>query len=177
MAYTVDQKAKAIAIINRHDGQVTAEALGYIQAIRGLKNVTKVTVLRWLKEAELPKNVTENTPENVPNVTEKKRPVTQADIDAAEVALDDLFEKVARKYLGHALNSEVVKETKGKEAVIAAATATDKMRLLRNLPTEIVSILPEVLEALQRAGKNPYDVLLRLKEAANGSISDQAHLH
>ncbi len=175
MAYTVEQKAAAIAIVNRHDGQVSAEALGYIQAIRGLKNVTRKTVLRWLKEGGSPQNVTENVSENVTNVTEKKRPVTQADIDAADVALDDLFERVARKYLAHALNSEVVKEAKGKEAVIAAATATDKMRLLRDLPTEIVGIIPGFVEDARRKGYDPIQLLVDLREAINASPDAPLH--
>lgn len=175
MAYTVEQKAKAIAIVRQHDGQVTAEALDYIRGIRGLKNVNKVTVLRWLKDAPPIENATETNTENVSNVTAKKRAVTQADISQAEQALDEIFEKVARRYLSHALEGDVVADTKGKDAIIAAATATDKMRLLRNLPTEIVGILPGLIEKLQRAGQDPVQVFMRMEAALDGSINQEVH--
>jgi transposase-like protein len=53
--------------------------------------------------------------------------------------LDTLFEQVARLYLGQAMTKEVISRASGKDAVIAAATATDKMRLLQNKPTAINS--------------------------------------
>ena len=51
--------------------------------------------------------------------------------------LSDLFESAARKYLAHASDDEVVRQTRGRDAVFSAAIATDKMQLLRNLPTSI----------------------------------------
>jgi transposase-like protein len=53
--------------------------------------------------------------------------------------LSDVFERVARQYLDRALSDEATNDTKGKDAVIAAATATDKMQLLRGKPTAIVA--------------------------------------
>lgn len=65
---------------------------------------------------------------------------------AAEGPLDDVFENLARTYAAHALDPATVKDVKGDRAVVAAATALDKMRLLRNLPTEIVEVLPDLTE-------------------------------
>jgi hypothetical protein len=42
----------------------------------------------------------------------------------------DLYDQVTRAYLGRALDPDVVGKTSGKDAVVAAATATDKHRLL-----------------------------------------------
>lgn len=57
--------------------------------------------------------------------------------DVKKEDLSSLFERVARLYIGQALKAQTVGGTKGKDAVIAAATATDKMRLLNNEPTSI----------------------------------------
>jgi len=65
---------------------------------------------------------------------------------AAEGPLDDVFENLARTYAAHALDPATVKDVKGDRAVVAAATALDKMRLLRNLPTAIVEVLPDLTE-------------------------------
>lgn len=51
--------------------------------------------------------------------------------------LSAIFERVARIYLKHAEGDEIVAETKGKDAIIAAATATDKHQLLEGKPTQI----------------------------------------
>lgn len=84
--------------------------------------------------------------------------------------LADLYEHVSRRYLAHAIQDDVVDELSGKDAVIAAATATDKMRLLRGLPTEIVAILPDVIQAIEKLGQKPSDVFNRIIErAANES--------
>jgi transposase-like protein len=58
-------------------------------------------------------------------------------------SLSTLFEKCTRDYLGQATDPKVVKATRGKDAVIAAATALDKLRLLNGeddstAPKEIV---------------------------------------
>ena len=46
-----------------------------------------------------------------------------------------MFEDTARAYLEHALNTEVIDKVSGQAAVLAAATAVDKMRLDRGLPS------------------------------------------
>ena len=77
------------------------------------------------------------------------------------------FENVAYDMLNQASDPEVIAEMGGKDAVIAAATATDKMRLLRGLPTEIVQILPNFIEAVEKLGQSPQDVMKRIIERAN----------
>jgi transposase-like protein len=63
-------------------------------------------------------------------------------VPAAEGALGDICERLARIYLTQAQNPEVVKATSGPAAMTSAAIAIDKMRLLRgeeaqNTPTAI----------------------------------------
>ena len=54
-----------------------------------------------------------------------------------ETTLCDVFESVARKYLAHASEDEVVAQTRGRDSVFSAAIAADKMQLLRGQPTSI----------------------------------------
>jgi hypothetical protein len=56
-------------------------------------------------------------------------------------ALSTLFERIARKYLDRAEEDDAIASTRGKDAIIAAATATDKMLLLRGQPTAITQSL------------------------------------
>lgn len=88
---------------------------------------------------------------------EQNPPPDQLVTDKKE-ELADVFERAAYTYLHHALKDDVVSEVSGNAAMIAAATATDKMRLLRGLPTEIVQLLPDVLNALRVLGMSPADV-------------------
>lgn len=109
------------------------------------------TLQRWFHKQE------GSPPDNV--VVEQKK------------ALAELFEEAAYKYVNHAMHEDVVSDTTGPQAMIAAGTAVDKMRLLRGLPTEIVQIIPEVVSALQAAGEDPQQVFQRLIEAANARVN------
>jgi hypothetical protein len=82
-------------------------------------------------------------------------------------ALADQFEEVAYKMLLHAGDQDVIDAMTGNAAVIAAATAVDKMRLLRNLPTEIVAIVPQLVYALTQAGLDPVLTFNRMLEKAH----------
>ena len=73
----------------------------------------------------------------------------------ASKSLDEMFEDIARAYLDHALKDDVIDRTSGQAAVLAAATAVDKMRLLRVLPPEIVAILPQLIVAINERGLKP----------------------
>lgn len=85
--------------------------------------------------------------------------------------LADEFENIARKMLLHAGNQDVIDSMTGNAAVLAAATAVDKMRLLRNLPTEIVQIVPQLVYALEQAGLDPVLTFERMLQKAH----DQAN--
>lgn len=62
-----------------------------------------------------------------------------------------LFDKVARLYLGRAMSADAVDETKGKDAVIAAATATDKVQLLKGSPTEITEAQVKIVRVPEKS--------------------------
>jgi hypothetical protein len=81
--------------------------------------------------------------------------------------LADTFEQIAEKYLQHASQDTVVTESKGKEAVMTAAIAVDKMRLLRNLPTEIVGVIPAMQASIEKSGESLQLVMPILVELLN----------
>ena len=171
MAYSAEQKAMAIAIIKRHGG-MTNQAVALVREALSAPGLSKSTLHGWLP-SDFEPNRTSRTEPVEPNRTAKKETgaVVTPEVQAlAEVALDDLFENVARTYIQHSLKDDVLKEVKGKEAVIAAATAVDKMRLLRDLPTEIVTIIPELMHALNAAGLRPYDTIRQMIQKANERV-------
>lgn len=87
--------------------------------------------------------------------------------------LAELFEQAAAKYVSHALQDETVKKASGKDAMTAAGIAVDKMRLLRDLPTEIVGVLPVVMEAyraLVDINEDPAVVFAKMAEAAKKRV-------
>jgi hypothetical protein len=75
--------------------------------------------------------------------------------------LADLFENAAYEYVKHSIKRDVVEDTRGKDAIMAAAVATDKMRLLRGLPTEIIVLVPGFIEAIKKLGQDPQEVMKR----------------
>ena len=107
--YTEDDKATALAMLQANGGNITRVA-------REL-HIPASTLRKW-------------------RAGEGVSQAVAAKCDQKKEELDGLYEQVARAYLGHALGA-ALKKTSGKDAVIAAATATDKMRLLREQPTSI----------------------------------------
>lgn len=141
----------------RYDDQFRASAVVMLQAagypdqkgsLEGVAKYLKMpapTLHRWFRE--------KNNPPPSELVTEKKE------------ELADVFERIAYKYLTHADRDVVIEETSGKDAVVTAATAVDKMRLLRDLPTEIVAVLPVIVQAVELMkahGHEPSQVFERI---------------
>jgi benzoyl-CoA reductase/2-hydroxyglutaryl-CoA dehydratase subunit BcrC/BadD/HgdB len=156
MAYDVTEKALATEIVRRSGGEITAEVMEDIRAALNRPALTAQSVRNWLKQKP-----------SQTNFADKKTNLSPADVQQhVEETLDNTFERIARQYLAHASEDEVIDATKGKDAVIAAATAVDKMRLLRGLPTEIVQMMPDVLAAIEKLGQKPHDVFQRIIQQA-----------
>jgi hypothetical protein len=108
---------------------------------------------------------------------QKKRNPPPSELQQVKkLELADLFEEAARVYLEHGTRDAVVEDTSGKDALMAAAIAVDKMRLLRGLPTEIVQLIPDVVKAIQDLGQSPADVfegiIRRAKQLQDQHASD-----
>jgi hypothetical protein len=142
MAYSDIERLTAMEIAQRAGGSITAEVMAEIRAAIG-KPVSSRAVRFWLSE------------ENNFIVKKDASPAIQAKVNDT---LDHLFEQVAEAMLQRALQPDVIAATKGRDAVMAAAIAYDKMRLARGLPTDIIAVLPSVIEALHQLGLQPSDV-------------------
>ena len=138
MAGTKEEMLLAVEIVKRHEGIISKRCKAEIDQVIG-RPVADATVRRWYA-----------------TLTKKERERPEAEL-AASRALDDMFERVTRAYLKRALDPTVVGKATGSQSVLAAATALDKMRLLRGLPTEIVQILPVIILELTKANIDPAD--------------------
>jgi transposase-like protein len=112
-SYSEEEKASALALLKANRGNVTKTSSDL--------NVPATTLRQW------------RDGEHVNADVAKKR-------EKKERSLAELFEEVAYAYLDRALETEAVSESKGKEAVVAAATALDKLRLLQGEATSISEV-------------------------------------
>lgn len=137
---------------------VTLQAAGYPNtpgALTRIANELKVqprTLSRWFNGEQNP------PPDQM--VTEKKEDMA------------DLFEIAAFKYLKFASSDDVIESASARDAMMNAAVATDKMRLLRGLPTEIVELVPGVIEALKKQNLDPVEIFQRMIDRAANVSSD-----
>ena len=142
--YTDEERANLVVMLEAQRYPAHKGALAYVSKYSG---VPTSTLRGWFKA--------------------RRNPPPAELRDKKKEDLATKFENVAYDMLNQASDPEVIAEMGGKDAVIAAATATDKMRLLRGLPTEIVQILPNFIEAIEKMGQSPQDVMKRIIERAN----------
>lgn len=142
--YSAAQKAIACEIVARFEGEISQDAMETIRDALDAPTLNTSTVYRW----------TQMQP-----IANELQSVKKTAADKAALALDDYFERVARQLLDHASRPDVVEAMKGREAILSAAIAVDKMQLLRKLPTEIIQLLPGLQEALATLGMNPADMI------------------
>lgn len=143
--YTDKFKAGAVALLEAQGYPTNPNALEKVHQHLNRKPA-KRTLMRWFHG--------ENGAPDDKLVRQSKK----------EIA--DVFEDVAYKYLARAGEQDAVDETKGKDAVMTAAIAVDKMRLLRGLPTEIVVLVPGFIEAIKKLGQDPEVVMRKAIERA-----------
>lgn len=163
MAYSDLQKAIAKEVLERNGWVLTTGALKDIRMALNKPKLNSSTIYRWFP-AQLQKIKNEET--LLPDVT----PYTLELQVKASKALDMQFEELAHKYLERAIAESAMAKMSGRDFVMAAAVAVDKMRLLRDLPTEIVVVLPPLIEAIKQAGMSPTDVFnVMMMELTNAS--------
>jgi hypothetical protein len=156
MAYSDVQKAMAVELIRRNNHVLDDLTLAEIRRLLNAPNLSDRGVRNWLKESAAKKFTDKKDEAGEPLAVLDQ--VEQTIEESAAETLDQMFEDTARLYLKQSQKADVIGATKGKDAVIAAATAVDKMRLLRNLPTEIVAVLPNLLDAIDRRGLKASEV-------------------
>lgn len=147
--YTDEERANLVVML---ESEGYPEIKGALARISRYAKVPKSTLAGWYKLKHNP-------------------PPAKLRIEKRE-DLADRFEDIAYVMLDHAGGADVIEEMKGKDAVMSAAIATDKMRLLRGLPTEIVSIMPDFIQAVENMGQSPHDVLSRIIRRSNQLDND-----
>jgi hypothetical protein len=167
MAYSDAQKAIAVEIARRNDGVLSAFILADIREKISAPNLSAPIVRRWISDSAKLK------------LSREKTKLVAVEVVAAQ-ALDQMYEDIARKYLKHAAQEHVLNKLNGKDAVTAAAIATDKMRLLRDLPTVIIDAAPQ-LTALGRLfeqfginGQGVFEDLVQQYTAALTNLEQRA---
>lgn len=151
MEYTTLDKAMAVEIVARNNGVLDTITLAAIREALGQPDLKHQTVRYWLK--------TRPAPSLTPNIlSEEKNEAAEQHRQAVEVtqkvqqALDVKLEQAAHAFVDHATRKDTIGDMSGQQAMTAAGIAIDKMRILRGLPTEIVAVLPGLVNALQDNG-------------------------
>lgn len=142
--YTDNEKVLACEIIARYGGEVSKEALASIRDALEAPHLNKSTVHRWWQSQ---------------SVATESQPIKKEVATLINRKLDDMFEEIARRMLLRASEDDVIASMKGRDLIISAATAVDKMRLLRDMPTEIIQLLPGLQQALATLGMSASDMI------------------
>lgn len=157
MAYTNEKKAIAVAIVDRHGGKVSVAALEEIRGVIDEPNLPAKTVRRWLLEVNKSSKA-----QNVPEMSALKKPemspAVQSALQKADGALDRVFEEITRVYAQKVLDAALREEIKAKDAMTIAAISYDKHRLAAGLPTEIIRILPILIQKIEASGMSPHEL-------------------
>lgn len=146
--YSDKDRAEALALLTANGGNLLRTATDLDMPLATLEGWAKASVTH-------------------PDVTELKKVKIEA--------LEDLFEQAARKYIARALADDAVAKSSGKDAMITAATATDKMRLLRGESTQNVATGPDNVLAtfLAHLATTIGDVKTLASEVRNAQMLEQ----
>lgn len=108
---------------------------------------SKPTLMNWFNGVK--------NPPPLNKVNDKKRDMVEA------------LQELTWKLIDHAGNDETVSEMTGQSAITSIGILIDKIRLLTGLPTEIISIIPEFVSAIEKVGESPEAVMRRFIERAS----------
>ncbi len=154
MAYSDIQKATTCALVKQNGGVIDDVLIATIRVAIDEPKLPKMTIWRWWKQYQV--------------LSVQKDDVTQKNewnvIDVTSITLDDKLERAAHKFIDHAVNDDLILWTSSKDAMTAAAIAIDKMRLLRDLPTEIIGAASELTELATFFRENNIEMSSAIRE-------------
>ncbi len=172
VAYSDIQKATACTLVKQAGGVIDEVLIATIRETLDEPKLPKMTIWRWWKHYQAlsvtPDDVTVKNNWNV--------------IDVTSIKLDDKLERAAHKFIDHAVKDDLMLWTNSKDAITAAAIAIDKMRLLRDLPTEIVGaagILTDIAAFLRSQNldfteaQQQFLDMLKAKQAATKPVQSE----
>jgi len=167
--YTDEQKALALELVARNAGVLDVVTMDAIRAALETPSLPDQTVRLWMRSYQ----ALQSRSESRVKLTEKKvvdsasaitvfndtafrdedRQAVQGEVSTK---LDAMFERAARMMVAKATEPEKINDMNGQQLMTAAGIAVDKMRLLRDMPTEIIQMSPILIQI------NQYAVLLNL---------------
>lgn len=160
--YTMAEKAIAIQIVRAAGGNVTDETVQSIRKILNTSTLDSKTIVSWMKNKasiEYPKMDAWQSSVEVPKV-----PTEVPTLDYETAAAYDLVERTFRNYAERANDDVAIEKTDGPAAAKVMADMAKLMQLLQGLPTEIVALTSQFVEAAKRRNANPMDIM---REAIN----------
>ena len=144
--YTPAEKAIGVDCMIRHRGHCSTECWREICDRLKRKDIPKTTICGWYaqwKKAQM---------KEIQDVAKTDDKITIALVEAAKEPLDRILEDVARRFLEHAANAEVIQKMNGRDALQGAATAIDRVHMLRDIPPELASLMPILIKVFKLHG-------------------------
>lgn len=165
--YTDEQKALALELVARNAGVLDVLTMDAIRVALEAPILPDQTVRLWMRSYQALRSRSESrvklTDKKVidsPRSITVERDEEQSAIqEAASDKLDAMFERAARMMVAKATEPAKINDMNGQQLMTAAGIAVDKMRLLRDMPTEIIQMSPILIQI------NQYAVLLNLSTA------------
>jgi hypothetical protein len=153
MGYSITQKAMACDLVRRNGGILDAATMRDIRAMLGNAKLPDQTVRNWVKTflGDQKKQVADS-----PTETASALEIVQS---KASQKIEDELDKLAQKLIAHAQKDEVIAKANIQQAMTALGITIDKARLIRGLPTEIVSLTIELVDLMRRKGHDPMNML------------------
>lgn len=157
-AYSTAQKAMACEVVRRNAGVIDAGVMAEIRAMLSNPRLPDQTVRNWVKSflGDQKKQATDLPTESALSAENLQSKASQK--------LDVALEELAQKLISHASRPEVIGKANVQQAMTSLGIAVDKMRLLRGLPTEIVAILPDLVETIRRKGYDPIAAFTKMRD-------------
>lgn len=173
--YSDEQKALALEVVARNNGVLDTYSMDAIRAALEAPNLPDQTVRLWMRNYQSLQSRTESRVkltdkkaiDSPPSATVTKDDNRLALQEMASEKLDVMLERAARMMVAKATEPAKIADMTGQQLMTSAGIAIDKMRLLRDQPTEIVANAATLLEINQYAvalGITLAEVLTRLSE-------------
>lgn len=163
--YTDEQKLIAVETVRVSGGVVTEKNLADVRLVLNAPTLSSSTLDAWVKNAHYDSETTEGD-------SGSRKPTKSLTFDPNAAAIEQ-WRQTRIAYLKRANEPSAVLWTEGKDAVAAAERAQKMEQLLAGLPTEIVGMLPELLQSLQAINLNPSDIFAGMLAKAKAEAEAQ----
>jgi hypothetical protein len=147
--YTDKQKLVAVETVRAAGGQVTDQTLADVRLLLRAPTLSLSTLDAWVKQARRQTDQSDST-----EGSRKDESLPESKFDPAATARE-MWRLTRIAYLERANDPAALLWIDGKDAVAAAERAQKMEQLLDGLPTEIIGVLPGLLELIRAKGYDP----------------------